>query len=849
MRTLYLIDLGGRQYGIWKDEVASVRDVRTIHRLPLSPACMAGISVVDNRSTALADLAVCIGLQPTAIAGGSRAIFVAGKDADSGFIIPDTLEEADIPGDNLFPIPDYVKTAEVDTCVIHDSRPVPVINITSLYNHLHEADPDPSVPAFTLPSVQNNRVLERRDMRLFSAGGELFAVPAGVIRGPAVRPGILSPLALTPAYLRGLAVHERTVLPVVHLAERMGLPGRGDAELMMVADLSGIRFGFLIDEDTGTLPVDGLTVTPFPPVAETGWTPAAVLESGSVIPLVDIPAVLDVAGREHAAKNPAGRYAPDSRFPELFGLMDVEVVEFSLLGVKHALPKTEVEDVVPIKPYRRLPDTLPIVIGVTEHDGEVLPVLDLALVFGRRSLETPEWSMVLVRNGDFRAFVITERVAGERVLSRDVQRKVPIILPYNLVYGCYPEGGVVRLVLNVEALAVHFDKSIVKELLPALTREMAGAPAELVPSLLPDEHFQDERRPAAPSMLEQVTAAKIEAEAAAQARQAEEAKIREEAEARARAEAGERARREAEVRMQREAEEKARAEAEAKERADAEARERREAEARAQQEAVERARQEAIERSRREAEERARAVSEEQARREAEERAQAEAEAGVEQEERARREAEEQKRRAEEQARAEAEERAIRKAEAKAREEAAAAIREGEEIKRRLKPESAPSGAGTAVRADSYRDSSSPSSREMKHRKPLAGSRYAFAGLAVLLVAVLVYFGVIRELREARIKEPANSARTTEVQPNETVKDPAPPAFPEKPVQEGPLVLTVPAERAIETDLYIVKKGDTLWDICERFTGDPFNYPRGASDNRIANPDLIFPGQKIELKK
>ena len=63
-----------------------------------------------------------------------------------------------------------------------------------------------------------------------------------------------------------------------------------------------------------------------------------------------------------------------------------------------------------------------------------------------------------------------------------------------------------------------------------------------------------------------------------------------------------------------------------------------------------------------------------------------------------------------------------------------------------------------------------------------------------------------------------------------------------------PLTLTVPPEMPLDADLYIVKKGDTLWAISKRFTGDPFNYPRVARDNKIANPDLIFPDQKIYLK-
>ena len=57
---------------------------------------------------------------------------------------------------------------------------------------------------------------------------------------------------------------------------------------------------------------------------------------------------------------------------------------------------------------------------------------------------------------------------------------------------------------------------------------------------------------------------------------------------------------------------------------------------------------------------------------------------------------------------------------------------------------------------------------------------------------------------------------------------------------------------------YIVKKGDTLWDISKKFLGDPFKWPTIYEYNnkseivaktgmRIANPDLIFVNQEIYI--
>ena len=47
---------------------------------------------------------------------------------------------------------------------------------------------------------------------------------------------------------------------------------------------------------------------------------------------------------------------------------------------------------------------------------------------------------------------------------------------------------------------------------------------------------------------------------------------------------------------------------------------------------------------------------------------------------------------------------------------------------------------------------------------------------------------------------------------------------------------------------YEVIKGDTLYEITESYTGNGFDYWEVAEENRIPNPDLIFPRQKIRIK-
>ena len=70
------------------------------------------------------------------------------------------------------------------------------------------------------------------------------------------------------------------------------------------------------------------------------------------------------------------------------------------------------------------------------------------------------------------------------------------------------------------------------------------------------------------------------------------------------------------------------------------------------------------------------------------------------------------------------------------------------------------------------------------------------------------------------------------------------------PLQATAGSLTVPqevSEADIKPDLpqpYIVKKGDTLWDIANYFFKDPHKWLKIWERNLyITNPDLIYPGQ------
>jgi hypothetical protein len=51
-----------------------------------------------------------------------------------------------------------------------------------------------------------------------------------------------------------------------------------------------------------------------------------------------------------------------------------------------------------------------------------------------------------------------------------------------------------------------------------------------------------------------------------------------------------------------------------------------------------------------------------------------------------------------------------------------------------------------------------------------------------------------------------------------------------------------------EPTIYVIKRGDTLWGLSERFIKDPYYWPNMWSANEeITNPHFIYPGQKVRV--
>src|SRR5665647_2348836 len=65
-------------------------------------------------------------------------------------------------------------------------------------------------------------------------------------------------------------------------------------------------------------------------------------------------------------------------------------------------------------------------------------------------------------------------------------------------------------------------------------------------------------------------------------------------------------------------------------------------------------------------------------------------------------------------------------------------------------------------------------------------------------------------------------------------------------------LLTIPsvllAAGQEEPTIYVIRQGDTLWGLSERFIKDPYYWPNMWSKNgQVTNPHFIYPGQKVRI--
>ena len=488
-----LFTVDSHRYGAWKDQVSSVEAVGAVHRLPFLRSNLTVLAVMGDHTSTLADIGPCLGHGAGKGSGGATALIMSDQGQLRGFLVGGTPSVQEIDPDSVISLPGFLRISFVEGFLSLAGDLVPVVSVRSLFDQILEDGNIPGAQSKAISEMPASQTGHGTALKLVSAGPSILALRADGLQEVPGRHRITR-FPLLPGDLDGVAAVGRQMLPVIDLARRVSRSELADPPLMIKAKLGDADFGFLVDSAQGEWGASDTMIKELPFIGRTGWSQSAAVHGGRVAAVIDLSALLSEP--ETSQESFSEQYEPRSTFPDAFGKEDVEVAALRVLGRRLAVPKAEVSKTIPCVPIHAVPFAPGMMAGVGLLEGELLPVLDLARILGQSSQPASEWRMILLQNGTFKALVLSEREPETRTLKREIQREVPVHLPYPVVYGCYTEGDSIRLILNIHALALHFDESRATELLPSLspvefTQEVEPEP-ESEPQPVPESEPEHE---------------------------------------------------------------------------------------------------------------------------------------------------------------------------------------------------------------------------------------------------------------------------------------------------------------------------------------------------------------------
>jgi purine-binding chemotaxis protein CheW len=149
------------------------------------------------------------------------------------------------------------------------------------------------------------------------------------------------------------------------------------------------------------------------------------------------------------------------------------LVEFRVGDVRYGIDVYRVREVVSPLPLSRLPHLPPVVIGVADHRGEVVPVIDLRLRFGLSDpLPTRTERWIIVRGGRRTAALVVDEVSEVFATDTALRREVPVVVPgadTRWIATVYHHRDTLVFVIEtdrVTAVADELDAAALRALLP-----------------------------------------------------------------------------------------------------------------------------------------------------------------------------------------------------------------------------------------------------------------------------------------------------------------------------------------------------------------------------------------------
>jgi len=168
------------------------------------------------------------------------------------------------------------------------------------------------------------------------------------------------------------------------------------------------------------------------------------LEAHSALPPAEVRRIL----RERAQTLARPLAAPSA----VTDVLDLAV--FTLAGARYGIEAVHVLEVIPLRELTPVPCTPPHILGVVNHRGRLLPILDLRNLFALAAQEmTAESRVVVVEVGRMTFGILADAVLGTMRVGMHEVMPPPVTLLHDQQVALRGITGEMVAVLDLEALA------------------------------------------------------------------------------------------------------------------------------------------------------------------------------------------------------------------------------------------------------------------------------------------------------------------------------------------------------------------------------------------------------------
>ncbi|WP_225205982.1 chemotaxis protein CheW [Novosphingobium huizhouense] len=253
---------------------------------------------------------------------------------------------------------------------------------------------------------------------IFRIAGSLLALPIAAIREVTPRPAQLAPFPAQRADMIGALELRGSVIPIMDIAQLLGL-GRGEGGIILILRCGGGVIGAVIDEICGVVELDAGAQSPLASVdrAAGSLASAGFIYEGRAGAVLDTDALARLPGLVVTTDHTVDR----TRHAEV----GEPILLFDCGGIPLGLPASAVEATVPLTRLGAPAAETPLWIGVLEHNGRRIPVVDTLRLLGLgQTGRVSESASIVLRMPDRRLVALAidqvrdmRRVRGEETMA------------------------------------------------------------------------------------------------------------------------------------------------------------------------------------------------------------------------------------------------------------------------------------------------------------------------------------------------------------------------------------------------------------------------------------------------